>query len=93
MPPTRDCLRSFVSRASSSVRLRARVLRPLPRRDSPRVYLRTEAWWMLSSPRHDRFGYSALRRLPRQDLHLLEKNSMTQTSNRLHQSRRAMTRF
>ena len=102
---------------SCSVRLRARVLRPIPRRDLLRVRLRTEAQQTWPSPRHDRLGsrivnlsrlqaspdvaarvlapsvealdtplgphgshrtsgvcYSALRRLPRRDLHPLETN-------------------
>ena len=100
-----------------SVRLRARVLRPIPRRDLLRVRLRTEAQQTWPSPRPDRLGsrivnlsrlqaspdvaarvlapsvealdtplgppvsrpmpgvcYSALRRLPRRDLHPLEMN-------------------
>ena len=107
---------------SCSVPLRARVLRPLPRRDLPHVHLRTEARQTWPSPRHDRLGsrvvnlsrlqasldvaarvlapsveafdtplgppgslpmpgvcYSALRRLPRRDLHPLEKNGGKQT--------------
>jgi hypothetical protein len=111
---------------SCSVRLRARVLRPIPRRDLLRVRLRTEAQQTWPSPRHDRLGsrvvnltrlqasrdvaarvlapsvealdtplgpaasrpmpgvcYSALRRLPRRDLHPLEMNSVKQTSFRL----------
>ena len=107
---------------SCSVPLRARVLRPLPRRDLPHVHLRTEASQTWPSPRHDRLGsrvvnlsrlqasrdvaarvlapsveafdtplgppgslpmpgvcYSALRRLPRRDLHPLETNSVKQT--------------
>src|SRR5262249_16503661 len=105
---------------SCSVRLPVRVLRSVPRRDFPRVHLRTgtrEAW---PSPGHERLGsrlvnvtrlqasrdvaagglapsveafdtplgpreslhasgvcYSALRRLPRRDLHPLESNDRT----------------
>jgi hypothetical protein len=40
---------------SCSVRLRARVLRPVPRRD-PRRVLRTDAQQTWPSPRHDRLG-------------------------------------
>ena len=40
---------------SCSVRLRARVLRPVPRRDPPRA-LRTGAQQTWPSPRHDRLG-------------------------------------
>ena len=101
---------------SCSVRLRAHVLRPIPRRDL-RCDLRTETPQTWPSPRHDRLGsrivnlsrlqasldvaarvlapsvealdtplepptsrsefgvcYSALRRLPRRDLHPLETN-------------------
>ena len=107
---------------SCSAPLRARVLRPLPRRDLRRVHLRTEASQTWPSPRNDRLGsrvvnlsrlqasrhvaarvlassveacdtplgpprlsrepgvcYSALRRLPRRDLHPLETNSVKQT--------------
>ena len=107
---------------SCSVPLRARVLRPIPRRDLARVRLRTGARETWPSPRHDRLGsrvvnltrlqasrdvaarvlapsvealdtplgppasrpmpgvcYSALRRLPRRDLHPLEMNSVKQT--------------
>ena len=107
---------------SCSVRLPARVLRPLPRRDRRYVFLRTEASPTWPSPRHDRLGsrvvnlsrlqasldvaarvlasseeasdtplgppeslpvpgvcYSALRRLPRRDVHPLGTNSMKQT--------------
>ena len=102
---------------SCSVPLRARVLRPIPRRDQRCVRLRTETRQTWPSPRHDRLGsrivnlsrlqasldvaarvlapsvealdtplgppasrpmpgvcYSALRRLPRRDLHPLELN-------------------
>src|ERR1700681_1237564 len=111
---------------SCSVRLRARVLRPLPRRDLLRVCRRIQAQQTWPSPRYDRLGsrvvtlsrlqasrhvsarvvapsvealdtplgppafrpipgvcYSALRRLPRRDLHPLETNSVKQTSVRL----------
>ena len=107
---------------SCSVPLRVHVLRPVPRRDLPRVFLRTEARETWPSPRHERLGsrvvtvsrlqasldvaarglapsvealdtplgppgslpmpgvcYSALRRLPRRDLHPLERNSVKQT--------------
>jgi hypothetical protein len=103
---------------SCSVPLRARVLRPLPRRDHPHVLPRTGARMTWPSPRHDRLGsrvvnvsrlqasldvaarvlassveacdtplgprdshhvpgvcYSALRGLPRRDLHPLEMDS------------------
>ena len=105
---------------SCSVRLRVRVLRPLPRRAPVHVHLRTGAHRTSSSPRHDRLDarvvnltrlqasrdvaarglapsvealdtplgppasrpmpgvcYSALRRLPRRDLHPLESNGQT----------------
>jgi hypothetical protein len=104
---------------SCSASLRARVLRPLPRRDLRRVHLRTGAPQTWPSPRHDRLGsrvvnlsrlqasldvaarvlalsvetfdtplepqdshpalgicYSALRRLPRRDLHPWEEGSV-----------------
>jgi len=104
---------------SRSIPLRARVLRPLPRRDLRYVHLRTEVSQSWPSPRHDRLGsrvvnltrlqasrdvaarvlapsveafdiplgppgslpmpgicYSALRRLPRRDLHPLEMNGV-----------------
>ena len=103
---------------SCSVPLRARVLRPLPRRDPPHVRPRTGVRRTWPSPRHDRLGsrivnlsrlqasrdvvarvlapsvealdtplgphgsrrppgvcYSALRGLPRRDLHPLERDS------------------
>src|SRR5207247_593810 len=41
---------------SCSVPLRARVLRPIPRRDRSRVHLRTETRPTWPSPRHDRLG-------------------------------------
>ena len=41
---------------SCSVRFRAHVLRPLPRRDLRHVYLRTEASQTWPSPRDDRLG-------------------------------------
>ncbi len=112
---------------SCSVRLRVRVLRPLPRRDLRHMHLRTRAPQTWPSPRHDRLGsrvvnvtrlqasrdvaarglapsvealdtpleprespralgvcYSALRRLPRRDLHPLEQNDVIQTRARLH---------
>ena len=112
---------------SCSVRLRVRVLRPLPRRDLRRVHLRTAASQTWPSPRHDRLGsrivnvsrlqasrnvaarglapsvealdtpleprespralgvcYSALRRLPRRDLHPLEKNDAMTALARAH---------
>jgi hypothetical protein len=111
---------------SCSVRLRVRVLRSVPRRDLPRVHLRTGARETWPSPRHDRLGsrvvnltrlqasrdvaarglapsvealdtplgppkslsmpgvcYSALRRLPRRDLHPLESNDKTAALARL----------
>src|SRR5678815_1098152 len=107
---------------SCSVRLRTRVLRPLPRRDPTHVRHRTGARRTWPSPRNDRLGsrvvnlsrlqasldvaarvlassveafdtplgppeslpmpgacYSALRRLPRRDLHPLETNSVKLT--------------
>src|SRR5688500_10071882 len=48
--------RATQTRRSCSVRLPARVLRPLPRRDLRRVRLRTEASQTWPSPRHDRLG-------------------------------------
>src|SRR5712691_4173866 len=112
---------------SCSVPLRAHVLRPLPRRDRPRLRLRTGAPSVLPSPRHDRLGsrvvnlsrlqaslvvaarvlapseealdtplgprdfhhppgvcYSALRCLPRRDLHPLEKNDAMTALARSH---------
>jgi hypothetical protein len=111
---------------SCSVPLRVRVLRPIPRRDLPRV-LRTETRQTWPSPRHDRLGsrivnvsrlqasrnvaarglapsvealdaplgppgslpmpgacYSALRRLPRRDLHPLETNDKMTALARSH---------
>jgi hypothetical protein len=41
---------------SCSVPLPVRVLRPVPRRDLPRVFLRTEARETWPSPRHERLG-------------------------------------
>ncbi len=107
---------------SCSVHLRARVLRPLPRRDPPHLHHRTGARSAWPSPCDQRLGsrivnmsrlqasrhvaarvlapsseafdtplgpprslavpgvcYSALRRLPRRDLHPLETNSVKQS--------------
>ena len=112
-------LRAAQTGLSCSASLRARVLRPIPRRDPRRVHLRTGAPQAWPSPRRDRLGsrvvtltrlqasldvaarvlalsretcdtpleprdshralgvgYSALRCLPRRDLHPLEEGSV-----------------